>query len=61
VHTVFNVAGILILYVVPFMRPLPILAAEKLADVAVERRSVAFIYVIGTFIVVPLVGLAIFR
>jgi solute carrier family 34 (sodium-dependent phosphate cotransporter) len=61
VHTLFNVAGILILYGIPFMRPLPILAAEKLADVAVERRSVAFIYVIGTFIVLPLVGLAIFR
>jgi sodium-dependent phosphate cotransporter len=61
VHTLFNLAGILILYVVPFMRPLPIRAAETLADVAVERRMIAVGYVVGAFIVLPLVGVAIFR
>ncbi len=61
VHTLFNLAGILILYVVPFMRPLPIRAAETLADLAVKRRMIAFGYVVGAFIVLPLVGVAIFR
>ena len=61
VHTLFNLAGILILYVVPFMRPLPIRAAETLADVAVQRRMIAVGYVVGAFIVLPLVGVAIFR
>jgi solute carrier family 34 (sodium-dependent phosphate cotransporter) len=59
VHTIFNVAGILILYGIPFCRELPIRAAETLADIAVARRSAAFAYVIVTFLVIPIVGLAI--
>ena len=61
VHTVFNVAGIVILYVIPLMRPVPILLAEKLADLAVRNRMIAVGYVVGAFIVVPLIGVAIFR
>ena len=61
VHTVFNVFGILILYVIPVFRPVPIMLAEKLAELAVKRRTIAVAYVVGTFIVVPLVGVAIFR
>ncbi len=61
VHTLFNLTGILILFVIPFMRPLPIMAAEKLADVAVKNRMIAVGYVVGVFIVVPLIGVAIFR
>jgi sodium-dependent phosphate cotransporter len=61
VHTVFNVSGILILYGIPFLRPLPIIAAEKLAGVAVERRMIAVGYVVGAFIVLPVVGVAIFH
>ena len=61
VHTIFNVSGIVILYGIPFLRPLPIKAAETLADVAVHRRMVAVGYVVVSFIVVPLIGVAIFR
>ena len=55
-HTTFNVVGIVVLYGLPFLRDLPIRAAEKLADVAVERRSRAVAYVVIVFIVTPLVG-----
>jgi sodium-dependent phosphate cotransporter len=61
VHTLFNISGILILFVIPFMRPLPIMAAERLADIAVHRRMIAVGYVVGAFIVIPLVGVAVFR
>jgi sodium-dependent phosphate cotransporter len=61
VHTRFNVSGILILYAIPILRPLPILGAERLAEVAVRHRMLAVAYVGGAFIVVPLVGLALFR
>ena len=61
VHTIFNVAGILILYGIPLFRPLPIRAAETLAEIAVRRRMVAVGYVAVVFIIVPLVGVAIFR
>ena len=55
-HTTFNVFAILALYVIPIARNLPILAAEKLADVAVERRTLAVAYVAFMFIVLPLIG-----
>ena len=55
-HTTFNIAGILLLYVLPFARDLPILAAEKLAELAVERKTWAVTYVVVLFIVLPLLG-----
>ena len=61
VHTLFNLSGILLLYPVPALRHIPPRAAEGLATVAVERRTLAVIYVFGAFIVVPLIGIAIFR
>ncbi len=61
VHTVFNISGIIVLYGIPFLRPIPIYAAERLAEVAVHRRMIAVAYVVGAFIVVPLIGVAIFR
>jgi sodium-dependent phosphate cotransporter len=61
VHTIFNVAGIVILYGIPFLRDVPIRAAELLADVAVHRRMIAVGYVLVVFIIVPLVGVAVLR
>ncbi|MEM7322099.1 MAG: Na/Pi symporter [Actinomycetota bacterium] len=58
-HTTFNVLGILLLYVIPLARHVPVLGAERLADLAVERRTLAVVYVAGIFIVVPLLGIAI--
>ncbi len=55
-HTTFNVVGILLLYVVPVARSVPLIGAERLADVAVERRSLAVAYVAVAFIIVPLLG-----
>ena len=56
VHTVFNIGGILLLYPVTALRQIPIRGAEALARVAVERRLLAVVYVVGMFIVVPLLG-----
>jgi len=61
VHTLFNIGGILLLYPITPLREIPIRAAETLAKVAVERRLLAVAYVVGTFIVVPLVGVALLR
>lgn len=57
VHTLFNLIGLLLIYPVPGVRLLPVLGAEWLADMATDRRWVVFVYVIGLFIVVPVVGL----
>lgn len=60
-HTTFNVLGIFFLYIIPVARDWPVLAAEKLADVAVDRRTAAVAYVITLFIVVPLLGVTLLR
>ena len=57
-HTTFNVMGIFFLYIIPLARDLPIIAAERLADIAVERRTLAVGYVAFVFIVLPLIGVA---
>ncbi len=60
-HTTFNVIGIFLLYILPFARDVPIRGAEALAEVAVRQRSIAVAYVVGAFIIVPLLGVAVFR
>ncbi len=60
-HTTFNVMGIFVLYVIPVARDVPIKGAERLADIAVTRRSAAVAYVAVVFIVLPLIGVALLR
>jgi solute carrier family 34 (sodium-dependent phosphate cotransporter) len=56
VHTLFNVTAITAFYPVPRIRLVPVRAAEHLAALAVRRRWVVFVYVIGLFILLPLAG-----
>lgn len=61
VHTLFNVTAIAIIYPLPWIRDLPVRAAQALAQLAAVRRHWAIGYVFGLFIVVPLVGIVILR
>jgi len=61
VHTTFNVVAILVLYLPRWWRYVPVMAAERLADVAVNQRLWAVAYVMGAFIVLPLIGVAVLR
>jgi len=61
VHTLFNVSAIVILYPIAKIREIPIRLAQGLAEIAVARQALAVAYVVTVFIVVPLVGVAIFR
>ena len=58
-HTLFNIAGILLIYPWPKIRYIPVAAAEKLADLAVERKSLALAYTFGVFVLVPFLGILI--
>ena len=58
-HTTFNVLGIFLLYIIPVARDLPVLGAEWLAGLAVERRTLAVAYVAVAFILLPLFGVAV--
>jgi len=53
VHVLFNLSGIVLIYPVPFIRRLPLLAARRLAQSAVESRKWALLYVAGLFYGLP--------
>jgi len=60
-HTVFNTVGILLLYPWPKIRYVPVNLAEKLADVALRRKSLALGYTFIMFVVIPLAGILVLR
>ena len=57
VHTLFNLLALAILYPVPKLRLVPVRAAEWLADQAVSHRSIVAVYVLGLFILLPVLGI----
>jgi sodium-dependent phosphate cotransporter len=56
VHTLFNVATIVLLYPWRRTRFIPVVLAERLADAALERRSLVLGYVAVVFVLVPFIG-----
>jgi solute carrier family 34 (sodium-dependent phosphate cotransporter) len=56
VHTLFNLSALAIVYPLPAIRTLPIRAAEALSARAIANRTVVLGYILGLFIVVPLLG-----
>lgn len=57
VHTTFNVVAIALIYPVPRIRYVPVRLAEALSGRATERPSLVAVYVLGLFVIIPLVGL----
>ncbi|MCA9646665.1 MAG: Na/Pi symporter [Polyangiaceae bacterium] len=53
VHLLFNLTGLLMVYPLRFTREIPVRAAEKLADLAVRSRALAFGYVVVLFYGLP--------
>jgi len=60
-HTLFNLLGILIWYPIPRLRAVPLRLAERLAELAEVRKSLVLVYVVGLFILVPIIGVLILR
>jgi len=61
VHTLFNISGILVFYPIRKLREIPIHMANRLSNVAAERRSLAIAYTLTAFVIVPLLGVLILR
>jgi solute carrier family 34 (sodium-dependent phosphate cotransporter) len=61
VHTLFNVTAIALLYPIRPVRELPLRIADRLAREAVKRRSLVAAYIIGMFIVIPVLGVVLLR
>ncbi|MCA9630643.1 MAG: Na/Pi symporter [Myxococcales bacterium] len=53
VHLLFNLTGLLMVYPLRFTREIPVRAAEKLANLAVRSRPLAFAYVVVLFYGLP--------
>jgi sodium-dependent phosphate cotransporter len=60
-HTIFNTVGILLIYPWARIRYIPVVLAEKVADVALRHRSVAVGYTLIMFVLIPLVGILVLR
>ncbi|UZJ42147.1 Na/Pi symporter [Prosthecochloris sp. SCSIO W1101] len=59
VHLLYNFSGVLVIYGLPFLRLLPVRAAETLASATVRNKLYALAYIIGVFFLVPSVLIAI--
>ncbi|MFG2823641.1 hypothetical protein ACGFX4_29970 [Kitasatospora sp. NPDC048365] len=53
VHLIYNVFAIVAIYVIPFLRPVPLFCAESLARLASERRWVLAAYLGTVFVALP--------
>jgi solute carrier family 34 (sodium-dependent phosphate cotransporter) len=56
VHLLFNLSATLVIFVLPVIRMIPVRLAEGIADIAIRRRPVVFIYGVSLFLVLPFLG-----
>lgn len=54
VHLLFNLLAIAVIYVLPFLRQVPVVMAEYLATQAQRNKGYVAAYIIGVFFVFPL-------
>jgi sodium-dependent phosphate cotransporter len=59
VHLLFNISAILLIYPFPRTREVPVMLAEKLADIAAFKKWIAAAYTLIVFIAVPIAGIVI--
>jgi len=59
-HTLFNLFGILVIYPVPAIRRIPIRLAEGLARQASRNYLLVGAYVVGVFLLIPMIGIVLF-
>ncbi len=53
VHLLFNTLGIVLLYPIPAARRIPMILAEKLAEIATRRKIFVLAYMVGVFLLLP--------
>jgi len=61
VHLLFNIFGTALIYGVPPLRRLPLLAAERLADMGVRSKLAAIAWVLGIYFVLPLMVIGLMK
>jgi solute carrier family 34 (sodium-dependent phosphate cotransporter) len=53
-HLVFNVCGILFIWLIPPIRRIPLVLAERLAAVSMRRRSIPVLIIALVFFIIPI-------
>jgi sodium-dependent phosphate cotransporter len=61
VHVTFNVIGVTVWYTVPILRNIPLNLAQRLARHAEVRKSLVIVYVIGGFVIIPIIGVLVLQ
>ncbi len=61
VHLIFNLSATALVYPFSAVRDIPVRCAQQLARLTVRNRLFAVVYVVVTFIVIPLTGMLIFK
>ena len=57
VHLLYNTSAVILIYSIVFLRNIPLWGATNLARLAAKKKSVAFIYIIGMFFILPAICL----
>lgn len=57
VHLTYNLLGVIVIYGIPLLRDVPVRNAQALARLTRKRKSVALMYILGVFFVVPLIAI----
>ena len=60
-HVFFNLIGVIIVYPVKAVRNIPVNLAKRLSVITAKRRYVAILYVLVTFLLLPLLGVVLFN
>ena len=58
VHLLYNLSGVLVIYGLPFLRAIPLKAAEALSDATAGNKLYVLAYVGGVFFLIPAVLIA---
>jgi sodium-dependent phosphate cotransporter len=60
-HVFFNLIGVIIVYPVKTIRNFPVNLAKRLSVITAKRRYIAILYVLVTFLLLPLLGVVLFN
>jgi len=60
-HVFFNLISVLVIYPIKPLREIPIKLATALSNATAKRKSVAILYVLITFVLLPLLGIVLFN
>jgi sodium-dependent phosphate cotransporter len=60
-HFLFNAIGVTFWYSIPALRNIPLSLAQRIARHAEIRKSIVVVYVIGIFVIVPIIGILVLQ